>query len=119
MIDKYGNKIGEAKESQDPGFMLSEIKFFMKGFRKEADDKKAWMIAKCIKAYLEEKGSVESIAACLSELEDYLPVSESDDFGWELVYVRRLVASYYEKEKKDSVRSGDNRLLAAKHFERI
>ncbi len=103
MIDQSGNKIVENKpEDADLDFVESEMRFFMKGFRKERDDTKAIMVAKCITTLLRAKRNNETITKTLEELEMYSPETSIEDFLWELVYCRRAQAECYESGTEDS-----------------
>lgn len=93
MIDKNGKKIIESGKQVDLEFSKKEIAFFMKGFIREYSDQKAFMIAKMIYDYLKSGGSRLDTYDHVELLEKYVSATDSDDFLWNLVYIRRFYAT--------------------------
>lgn len=116
MIDEEGKRIVENKPEDDWDFVRAEVRFLMKGFRKEKDDAKANLIACQLKSLLKAAQYDDSIKETLEELEEYSSESSSDDLLWELVYCRRKLADLYEEGSMHAV---ECRLKGAKHFDKI
>ncbi len=120
MIDKNGNKIDNNKQTEDPDFILAEIRFLMKGFRNESNDLRAYTVAKSITTYLRSGGNYLSITEILSELESYSEQTASSNFMWELVYIRREMAKAQQTSAKDQKKfAAECRHFSAKYFEKI
>lgn len=66
----------------------------MKGFPMDKTDKRALDIASRINTFLEQGGNVSDTLDMLPKLEGYVPMSRSDAFVWELVYIQRFVLTY-------------------------
>lgn len=118
MINKAGEKIIERNDAFDEEFALKEITFFMKGFRKGPDDIKANCTAKTIKEYLKNEGTSVLIYDYLEELESFSDDSRSDDFLWELVYIRRIYAQR-RMDIGECEMAYSHRYRSAQHFENI
>lgn len=119
MIDSSGNKILPKKESGDVNFILSEIRFIMKKFNSGFDDMKARNAAERIKKFLKLNGDVTEIERMLEMLESYSENSKSTDFLWELVYIRRIMASLETDTYGQSSHVAVNKHISAKHFDKI
>lgn len=117
MIDENGNKIGET-ESGDSDFALAEMKFLMKGFENERDDSRALVIVSALNGFLKAGGEVGEVKETLEKLEEYSYESENNDFLWELVYARRSVSRFFQKQGK-SKDAAVSRHIGARHFEKI
>ncbi len=120
MIDKNGNRIVGPVESEDPSFLLNEIRFMMKAFQQDRNDHRALLIAKKIVSYIKISSGSEYVLEYLIQLEMYAAESFDDNFLWQLVYARRE----FENKTPSHFRSGKEKALkhakiALKHFRDI
>ncbi len=118
MIDTTGKKIVSEEQSGKPKFILAEIRFFINGFRNSSNDQKANNIALCIKNFLNAGGDKSEIKEFLFILERYSEETSSEDFLWELVYIRRLLVKAYDMVF-DLPYAAECSHQAAKRFEKI
>ena len=119
MIDSTGKKIGEDSEKPDKEFLLAEIKFFLKGFSNNKTDNKAYTIAKSINEYLKQGGTDEEITKLLPKLEEYIEITESEDFLWQMVYIQREIASSAMNRLFRPEFCADCKYRAAQYFDKI
>lgn len=115
MSDQNDNIKKDNGQSEDAEFALAELRFLIRGFRRGSDDSKALLIAKSIKNIIGQDIDFSPAKEILEEMENYSSESQSDDFIWELVYVRRKLAQYCGSREE----AAENRYIGAKHFERI
>lgn len=118
MIDSTGKKIVTENENIDLPFMLKEIAFFMKGFRAESSEQKALTIAKSINTYIKSKGKIKDVVEVFEELEGYITVTSSEDFAWEMVYIRREIANFH-KRLIILNKYAENIFICATYFDKI
>ncbi|MBO5934830.1 MAG: hypothetical protein J6Q94_05010 [Clostridia bacterium] len=123
MIDKNGNKISSEQSQPDPDFIFNEIRFFEKAFIKDQNDTRALNIARQITTFLKAKDNSNKIIAILTNLEKYATATNSEDFLWELVNIRRTLADISASSKIDTADSlyiaADYRHIAANIFKEI
>ena len=98
---------------------MAEIKFFLKGFSNNKTDNKAYTIAKSINEYLKLGGTDEEITKLLPKLEEYVEITESEDFLWQMVYIQREIASSAMNCLFRPEFCADCKYRAAQYFDKI
>lgn len=122
MIDSTGKKIINTENAVDIELLMKEISFFTKIFRKEPTDDLAISISNDIVTFIKARGNIPSVMDSVNELECYSSKSESEDFVWNLVYIRRRIAGRcggFLSDLKGKLYAAECRYIAAKHFNRI
>lgn len=110
--------ISPRDHSFDVEFKFKEVVLFMEHFRFQSTACLAMMILKDLKRFLELGGDHSRVMPYLLELEAYSPKTANEDYVWELVYVRRIIARSFEV-KKDYESAFEHALRSAKHFDLI
>ena len=93
-------------------YRVKEIAFLTEVFREDKYDRLAYKIATYIHNFLKAQGKVDDIKNFLEELEAYSTDSRSENFIWELVYIRRYIKNKYSNPEI-AIRHGT---IAANHF---
>ncbi|MBR2868302.1 MAG: hypothetical protein IKB88_04435 [Clostridia bacterium] len=121
MIDVNGNKIlnEDERRLEDSDFILSEIKFFYKGFIKSPDADKAGTIAWKIQEYLVADGGSEEIKDILEKLFDYSEQSDDIDFLSKLMVVLKSFSEEQGESDEEKEYAAEIRQKALILYDRI
>ena len=117
MIDKNGNRINPSTTQESADFILKEICFFEKAFKKNQNDRLALNITKAIRSYLKSADDSTPVMKSLEPLEEYAALADNEDFLWELVYIRRDMAEMIADFSNFA--AAEHRHVAAKFFKEI
>ena len=117
MIDKNGTQIRLDAYASDPSFIIKEISFQMKGFRRNQSEEVALTMGERLVTYLRDCDQPHETAMdFLTEMEDYAAETKNVSLLWQLIYARRELCSKAGRPGDGSPIAAEHRRIAAHHF---
>ncbi len=117
MIDQYGNKIEPQKASADPRFVLKELHFLLKIFRRSPSLSVANQAGERLEMLAKESDiPTEELLEILFELETFTTKTHNEDFLWHMINSRR---GFYNRALncKNIEDAANHRWHSSLHFE--
>ena len=99
--------------------MLKETEFFLATFKKNRNDRSALTVAKKINCFLDVSEDWKTINDALAFLDEYVPVTKSETFLWELVYIRRKIVDIMMDDYEDPLVIAGQYRIQADYFSHV